>query len=214
MNFLVDQLMQFTDTREAEQYSCLRKSIATLNRRIDWVPKGWLPIYQDLLKSLLNLNDDVHGNSKVVGPWIEDSRMEFSSRNLTPVVAGILRKTMQRSQCTCKNCGQPGKVRSIGEESHEVLCARCYAPKELAVQLDKWIPRLESSDFLESESVVVVDDLDLAFLALIPQTKWRWLPSGSDGDSLPYLLSRDLVGMLPELRNLQALVMAMGGLED
>lgn len=168
MDYLTDQLRQFTDSRDIED-SFLKMSIALLNRRIGWVPKGWVPLYLDLVKSLLNLNNDAHGNSIVVGPWVEDRMLEFTSHSLTPAVAGILRKTMQRSHCTCKICGLPGKPRNFGSDTQDVLCARCFAPRELAVQLDLWIPRLESADFLESESVIVIDDLDLTFLALIPQ---------------------------------------------
>lgn len=208
MDFLADQLRQFTDSRDSED-SCLRKSIALLNRRIDWVPKGWVPLYQDLVKSLLNLNDDAHGNSTAVGPWVENTKMEFTSRNETPAVAGILRKAIQRSLCTCKNCGLPGKPRNFGLGIQDVLCARCFAPRELAVQLTLWIPRLESAEFLESESVVVVDDLDFAFLALIPQKQWRWVPFDSGGEAHPYLLSTDLVVLLPDLKRLHSLVMAM-----
>lgn len=213
MDFLADQLRQFTDSRDSED-SCLRKSIALLNRRIDWVPKGWAPLYQDLVKSLLNLNDDAHGNSTAVGPWVENTKMEFTSRNETPAVAGILRKAMQRSLGTCKNCGLPGKPRNFGLGIQDVLCARCFAPRELAVQLTLWIPRLESAEFLESESVVVVDDLDFAFLALIPQKQWRWMPIGSDGEALPYLLSTDLVPLLPDLKRLHALVMEMAAEDE
>ena len=213
MDHLTDQLRQFTDSHDMEN-SCLQKSIAQLHRRIDWVPKGWVPLYHDLVRSLMNLNDDAHGTSTVVGPWVEDTMMEFTSRSLTPTVAGILRKTMQRSHCTCKICGLPGKPRNIGSDTQDVLCARCFAPRELAVQLALWIPRLESAEFLESESVVVVDDLDLAFLALIPQTQWRWVQYGLDGDSLPYLLAKDLVELLPELRNLHALVMEMATADE
>jgi len=205
MEFIAEQLMQYTDSRDND-ISCLSKSIALLNRRIEWVPKGWIPLYQDLVKSLMNLNGDIHGDVKVVGPWVEGERMEFTSRNLTPVVAGILRKTTRRSQCTCSLCGHLGKLRSFGEETREVLCARCYAPRELADQLATWIPRLESDDFLESESVVVIDDLDTAFLALIPQTKWRWVSNGLDGNLLPYILSKDLVNLLPDLKKLHLLV--------
>lgn len=208
MDFLANQLMQFTDSRDTGD-SCLKKSIALLNRRIGWVPKGWIPLYHDLMKSLLNLSDDVHGNSIVVGPWVEDVKMDFSPHDLTPTVAGILRKAMQRSLCTCKNCGLPGKPRSFGRDTQDVLCARCLAPRELAVQLALWIPRLEDAEFLASESVVVVDDLDLAFIALIPQTRWRWVSIGLDGEALPYLLSTDLVPLLPDLKRLHALVMEM-----
>jgi len=212
MDYLTDQLRQFTDSQDMGN-SCLQKSIAQLNRRIDWVPKGWVHLYHDLVKSLLNLNDD-HGNSVVVGPWVEDTMMEFTSRSLTPAVAGILRKTTRRSLCTCKNCGQPGKPRNFGPNTQDVLCARCFAPRELAVQLALWIPRLESADFLESESVIVIDDLDLTFLALIPQTQWRWVQYGLDGDSLPYLLAKDLVERLPELKHLHALVMEIATADE
>ncbi len=213
MKFIAEQLMQYTDSSDND-ISCLRKSIAQLNRRIDWVPKGWVPIYQGLIKSLMNLNEDVYGNVSVVGPWVEDARMEFTSRNLTPVVAGILRKTMQRSQCTCNHCGHPGKVRSFGKESHEVLCARCYASRELDDQLATWIPQLESADFLESEPVIVVDDLEPAFLALIPESQWRWVQDGPDGNALPYLLSREVADLLPELKKLQMLVKEMATTDE
>lgn len=212
MKFLADHLMQFTDSRDSD-LCCLHKSIAALNRRIGWVPKGWVSIYQKLVKSLLSLKDDVHDNATIVGPWIEDAKMEFTSRNLTPVVAGILRKTIQKSLCTCKDCGQPGKLRNFGEEAQQVLCARCFAPRELADQLAKWIPRLQSVDFLESESVIVVDDLEPAFLALIPQTKWRWVLNGLDGDALPYVLSKDLVLLLPDLKKLHSLVIEMASVD-
>lgn len=213
MDFLANQLRQFTDSSEIGD-SCLRKSIALLNRRIDWVPKGWVALYHDLVKSLLNLNNDSHGEASIVGPWVDNTKMDFTSRDLTSAVAGILRKTMQRSLCTCKNCGQPGKPRSFGTDTQDVLCARCLAPRELAAQLALWIPRLENAEFLVSESVVVVDDLDLAFLALIPQTQWRWVPIGSDGEALPYLLSRDLAALLPDLKRLHALVMEMAAEDE
>jgi hypothetical protein len=213
MKYIADQLEQYTDSRD-NHISCLSKSIALLNRRIGWVPKGWVPIYQELVKSLMNLNDDPHGEVRVVGPWVEGGRMEFTSRNLTPVVAGILRKTTRRSQCTCNHCGHPGKLRSFGEETREVLCARCYAPRELAEQLASWIPRLDSADFLESESVLVVDDLDPAFLALIPHTKWRWVSNGVDGEPLPYLLSKEMVDLLPDLKKLHSLVVEMASADE
>lgn len=213
MKFIADHLMQFTDSRDTD-LCCLQKSIAALNRRIGWVPKGWVPIYQNMVKSLVSLKDDVHEDATIVGPWIEDAKMEFTSRNLTPVLAGILRKTMQRSLCTCKKCGLPGKLRNFGEEAQQVLCARCFAPRELVDQLAKWIPRLQSADFLESESVIVVDDLEPAFLALIPESQWRWLSDGSDGDALPYLLSKDVADLLPELKNLQTLVMEMATADE
>jgi hypothetical protein len=209
MQFIANQLMQFTDVRDYKEFSCLRKSIAQLNRRIGWVPKGWVPLYQDMVKSLMKLSDGEHGNAAVVGPWVEEATMEFTSRELTPVVAGILRKTTQRSKCTCTRCGLRGKMRKFGAETHEVLCARCYAPRELSDQLAMWIPRLESDEFLQTEAVIVVDDLDPAFLALIPQEQWRWLTDELDGVTLPYLLSSNLVNLLPELRDLYFLVQAM-----
>lgn len=214
MKFIADQLMQFTDTRERKEFSCLKKSIAQFNRRIGWVPKGWVPLYQDMVKSLIKLDDGVHGNAAVVGPWVEDATMEFTSRDLTPVVAGILRKTTQRSQCTCTRCGLPGKMRKFGAETEEVLCARCYAPRELFLQLAMWIPRLESSEFLQTEAVIVMDDLDPAFLALIPQAQWRWVADDLDGEALPYLLSNDLKNLLPELRDLYSHVQVMSAADE
>ena len=213
MEFLVNQLTQYKGSHDGE-YSCLQKSIARLNRRIGWVPQGWVPLYQEMMKSLLSLNDAAHGNSTVVGPWVEDEKMVFTSKNLTPVVAGILRKTMQRSLCTCKSCGLPGKPRNFGDENVEVLCARCYAPREVCMQLETWIPRLESEEFLETESVVVVDDLDPAFLALIPPSEWRWVQNGSDGEALPYVLAKDLAKQLPEFRDLHTLVMMMAAVDE
>jgi hypothetical protein len=213
MEFLVNQLMQYKGSHDGE-YSCLQKSIARLNRRIGWVPQGWVPLYQEMVKSLLSLNDAAHGYSTVVGPWVEDEKMVFTSKNLTPVVAGILRKTMQRSLCTCKSCGLPGKPRNFGDENVEVLCARCYAPREISMQLDTWIPRLESEEFLETESVVVIDDLEPAFLALIPSSQWRWVQNGADGEALPYVLAKDLAKQLPEFRDLHTLVMMMAAVDE
>lgn len=213
MDFLADQLRQFTDSRDIED-SCLKKSIALLNRRIGWVPKGWVQLYQDLVKSLLNLNDDAHGNSIVVGPWVEDVKMDFTPHDLTPAVAGILRKAMQRSLCTCKNCGLPGKPRSFGEATQDVLCARCFAPRELAVQLALWIPRLESMDFFDSEQEFPVDDFDSAFLALLPQSSWRWLPDQLEGRAIPYLKAKDLFKLLPDLKNLHALIAEMAAADE
>jgi len=62
--------------------------------------------------------------------------------------------------------------------------------------------------------VVVVDDLDTAFLALIPQTQWRWVSNGKDGDLLPYVLSKDMVDLLPELKKLHLLVIEMASADE
>jgi len=40
------------------------------------------------------------------------------------------------------------------------------------------------------------------------------LSDGSDGDALPYLLSKDVADLLPELKNLQTLVMEMASADE
>ena len=122
MDFLVNQLTQYKGSHDGE-YSCLQKSIARLNRRIGWVPQGWVPLYQELVRSLLSLNDAAHGNSTVVGPWVEDEKMVFTSKNLTPVVAGILRKTMQRSLAPARAADFPANP-EISVMKTSKCCAR------------------------------------------------------------------------------------------
>ena len=82
------------------------------------------------------------------------------------------------------------------------------------MQLEVWIPRLESEEFLETESVVVIDDLDPAFLSLIPSSEWRWVQNGADGEALPYVLAKDLAKQLPEFRDLHTLVMMMEAVDE
>ena len=40
------------------------------------------------------------------------------------------------------------------------------------------------------------------------------LSGGSDGDALPYLLSKDVANLLPGLKNLQTLVMEMATADE
>ncbi len=189
---------------DCDSVSSLRESIALLNGRVGWVPQGWMLIYYDMLRALLNLDEDIHEAANIIGPWIDNTTIEFTTSNSSAVVTGILRKASRRSQCTCSVCGAPGKLRRFEDDEQRVLCANCFAPREIAQQLALWIPRLENPAFVRSEQVFFVDDFNSAFLVLIAPDSWRWLPDPLDGEVSPFVQSKDLLKLVPNFKNLYA----------
>ncbi|MDO8778133.1 MAG: hypothetical protein Q7K57_57330 [Burkholderiaceae bacterium] len=175
----------------------LEKNLQLLEGRIEWVPFGWVAIYQEMIVRLSSLDRRAHGDAEVHGPWIDDVEMRFTAYQADAAVTGILSKATRRSHCTCKVCGGAGRVRNCAGDQ-TVLCARCYAPRELSEQLGSWLQRLYSPRFSELGEVFCVNDFEPALLTVIPEVKWRWLPDRLRDDAIPFLLSEDLLTMIED----------------
>lgn len=119
------------------------KSLDQLDRRIDWIPKGWQPLYLQLRHRLIAVRSTKRAHIVLDGPWPGMEVLHIESRNSDRVVRGILRKTARASRYRCCECGDVGKPRDLGEREL-VLCSTCAGLRQLEVDLES-LQRFTSS---------------------------------------------------------------------
>ncbi|GKT14966.1 hypothetical protein AVHY2522_06510 [Acidovorax sp. SUPP2522] len=101
------------------------------------VPPGWQRLWRDTVRQLLAVRTPARERSlgNLLPDFDTDSldvTMPFADR----VMLGIARRCTQRSRCTCRQCGRPGRPRWFNAHEAMVLCPRCAAPELLRRAID------------------------------------------------------------------------------
>lgn len=166
------------------------QSLDQLERRIDWVPKGWQPLYLQLRRRLIAVRSIKRAHIVLDGPWPDLEVLHIESRNADRVIRGILRKTARASRYRCCECGDAGKPRDIGQREL-VLCSPCAGLRQLEVDLERlqrfirsrqartitgWVPYAEPSPHLvaflhATKPEAIVQDPDSEVQLNVPAIK-------------------------------------------
>jgi len=123
------------------------KSLAQLERRIDWVPMGWQKLYFQLRRRLISVNSTARAHITLEGPWPDMEALYIDASNADSVVQGILRKTAMASRSICSECGHVGRPREMNERE-VILCSPCAGLRLLEhdlEQLKRFIVKHEAS---------------------------------------------------------------------
>lgn len=126
------------DDREGNR---LKRSIESLNKRVDWIPMGWQTLFMELRMALQNADCEKRKDVVIEGAYEEDGLLYVDASSPEPVVQGLLRKARTRAMNTCMDCGGVGKPREF-EWQRLTLCGRCAG--RVRVHLETW--RLLSLD--------------------------------------------------------------------
>jgi hypothetical protein len=119
----------------ARSHSAFEASLVQLERRVDWIPLGWQPLFGDLRRALRGIADRSRVDVIIEGAFEEDGLLYVDCQADDEVVQGLLRKTRAKAKNTCVHCGLRGRRRELDNWRETTLCGTCAGPRLLQVEL-------------------------------------------------------------------------------
>lgn len=130
-------------------------SLNRLESRLEWVPHGWQIPFADMLVKLHAVDCYSRTQINLSGPYVSESSMMIDIEPSDSVVAGIVRKAMMVTECTCYQCGALGRRRKL-DLGDRILCPSCFAPRLMSQQLRKVCALLAGPDVSQSDARKIV----------------------------------------------------------
>lgn len=224
--------MRFADFDLDDTPDGFAESLARLDSLLPDIPPGWHAIYNQCLRTLRGMDCPSRAHVRLAQPNVQLGVLEIrqlvpATRQVDPVVQGILRKLTARALCTCQRCGRAATWRPsdtsanidlrdrIGAGSRirmdagslpdgGTFCVRCLVPVELQSELSTWLQRMQHDElFQRSYAVIPLHHLKPCLRALIPPPRIEALKGKRRCCRIEYVQPKTLLALRKDFRDLK-----------